>query len=96
MFRIQHIAPSQIGPGLRLRGDLSFQRGVVIGGAIQGTISTDGCVQVTPTGTVYGAVKSDAMVIEKGAQFEGYVTIGSGTGLFPKEKGGLFRRRHQA
>jgi hypothetical protein len=36
------------------------------------------------------------MVIEKGAQYEGYVTIGAGTGLLPKEKGGLFRRRRTA
>lgn len=97
MFRLQHIAPSIIGPGLRLRGELSFERGVIVGGTVQGAIATSGCVHLTATGSVSGAVRADAMVIEAGGRFEGKVTIGEATGLLPREeKGGPFRRRRTA
>ncbi|MGQ0628474.1 MAG: bactofilin family protein [Phycisphaerales bacterium] len=95
MTNPQH-APTCIGEGTTLKGDLTIETHAIIAGRFEGTISGRGALTILAGGSVKGTIRiarvsvqgavegdihSPALTIAEGATVTGHIRCGSGCGL---------------
>src|SRR5262245_31261393 len=73
----------QVGPEGRIDANVSA-RTIVIAGAVRGNLSADTRVEILPTGSLTGTVKSASFAADTGATVKGEVWLEEGAGA-PKE-----------
>ena len=63
-----------VGPEARVDANISA-RTIVIGGAVRGNLSADASVDILPTGSLTGTVKSGSFAAADGATVKGEIWI---------------------
>ncbi|HEY2761514.1 MAG TPA: polymer-forming cytoskeletal protein, partial [Pirellulales bacterium] len=53
-----------LGPDARLKGEISFEKGMRIQGSVEGTISTPGRIHIAKEGKVSADVTAGAIIVE--------------------------------
>lgn len=65
-----------VGQSARINGEL-FIGHLVVHGEIQGTIHAKNLVELEPTARVFGVIEAPALIVKKGALFEGTSRMGA-------------------
>jgi len=76
----------EIHSGIRLKGQLSMTKDVVITARYDGELQTLGCLTVVAGGVATGKIEAGSLVLEPGNQLEALVKISSPTSA-PAPKG---------
>ncbi|MCE0485229.1 MAG: polymer-forming cytoskeletal protein [Methylacidiphilales bacterium] len=67
----------EIHPGIRLKGQLSMAKDVLITGKFEGDLKTLGRLTVAAGGVMTGSIEAGALVLEAGHQVEARIHVGA-------------------
>lgn len=76
-----------IGEKAEVEGDISASQ-IVVGGRVRGNLSSTGVVEILPTGSLTGNVKSGSLAAAEGASLKGEIWV-EREAKFPQDSPGL-------